>query len=135
LTGQSFGQRFDQPGVSHLGHVPDEWIPELYRRAVAVVFPSLYEGFGMPLLEAMACGCPVACSDFPVVLETVGDAALTFDATDEEATASAIGRITSDDSLRGELRAAGHARAASRTWIASAKAHVKAYEAASRTGL
>jgi glycosyltransferase involved in cell wall biosynthesis len=132
LTGQTYGRPL--PGshelVRHLGHVPFEQLPALYRRATALVFPSLFEGFGMPLIEAMACGCPVAASDRGVVAETCGDAALLFDPEDEEAIADAIRRIVEDDALRARLRLDGPIRAAGFRWDDVAARHSEVYRRA-----
>jgi alpha-1,3-rhamnosyl/mannosyltransferase len=95
-----------------------------------MVFPSLYEGFGSPPLEAMACGVPVASSPRASLAEVVGDAAVTFDPDDPAAIASAIDRVTGDDAERARLVAAGRERAARFTWERSARAHVGAYERA-----
>jgi glycosyltransferase involved in cell wall biosynthesis len=89
--GGRFGAAPD--GVTVLGHVSDEELVSLYRRASALVFPSLYEGFGQPPLEAMACGCPVACSRSGALPEVVGDAARLFDATDPAELARAVGEV------------------------------------------
>jgi glycosyltransferase involved in cell wall biosynthesis len=133
LTGQTYGRPL--PGtpdlrVRHLGHVPFEQLPALYRRATATVFPSLFEGFGMPLVEAMASGCPVAASARGAIAETCGDAALLFDPEDEEAIADAIRRIVADDDLRERLRAAGLERAAGFRWDDVAARHVEIYRRA-----
>ena len=77
-------------GVEALGHLPYEQLPDLMRRSSALVFPSLYEGFGQPPLEAMACGCPVACSNAASLPEVVGDAARLFDPRDVRSIAAAI---------------------------------------------
>jgi glycosyltransferase involved in cell wall biosynthesis len=133
LTGQTYGRPLPGPAdarVRHLGHVPFEQLPALYRRATATVFPSLFEGFGMPLVEAMACGCPVAASDRGAISETCGDAALLFDPEDEEAIADAIKAIARDDGLRERLRAAGLARAAGFRWDNVAARHVEVYRRA-----
>ena len=80
-------------GVEVKGHVPREEVAELMRRASALVFPSLYEGFGLPPLEAMASGCPVACSDRGSLPEVVGDAARLFDPADPKAIAVAVEEV------------------------------------------
>jgi glycosyltransferase involved in cell wall biosynthesis len=133
LTGQTYGRPLPAPvseRVRHLGHVPFEQLPALYRRATATVFPSLFEGFGMPLVEAMACGCPVAASDRGVVAETCGGAALLFDPEDEEAIADAIRRIVEDGALRERLRADGLARATHFRWDDVAARHLEIYRRA-----
>lgn len=116
-------------GARSLGRVAPDELVRLYRGAAAVVFPSLYEGFGQPPLEAMACGCPVACSNAASLPEVCGGAARLFDPRSPEEIASAV-----DDVLRrpDELRWLGLARAASFTWDATARAHEAVYrEAAS----
>jgi glycosyltransferase involved in cell wall biosynthesis len=111
-------------GVRSVGRVSFDELARLYRTAAALVFPSLYEGFGQPPLEAMACGCPVACSDAGSLPEVCGDAARLFDARSVEAIAAAV-----DDVLREpeDLSRRGLARAASFTWEATARAHDAAY--------
>ncbi|MEA2289287.1 MAG: hypothetical protein QOD55_1284 [Solirubrobacteraceae bacterium] len=133
ITGQTYGR--DLPGpphprVRHLGHVPFDHLPALYRAATALVFPSLFEGFGMPLVEAMACGCPVAATGRGAIAETCGDAALLFDPLDEEAIADAIRRVAGDESLRARLREAGLRRAARFRWDDVAARHVEVYRSA-----
>ena len=89
LTGG--GDFSDVPaGVEARGHVTTAEVDDLMRRAAALVFPSLYEGFGLPPLEAMACGCPVACSNAASLPEVVGDAARLFDPPRPEAIADAV---------------------------------------------
>jgi glycosyltransferase involved in cell wall biosynthesis len=133
LTGQTYGRPLPGPAnprVRHLGHLPFEQLPALYRRATALVFPSLFEGFGMPLVEAMASGCPVAASDRGAIAEVCADAALPFDPTDEESIADAIRRVVGDEELRGRLRAAGLRRAAEFRWDDVAARHVVVYRRA-----
>lgn len=133
LTGQTYGRALTgSPSgrVRHLGLVPFAQLPALYRRATAMVFPSLFEGFGMPLVEAMACGCPIAASDRGAIAETCGDSALLFDPEDEEAMVDAIRRIGQDDALRERLRAAGLERAAGLRWDDVAARHVEIYRRA-----
>ncbi len=103
------------------GWVPREKLYSLYRRARAFVYPSTFEGFGMPVLEAMAAGIPVACSDIPPLREVAGDAALFFDPLDEEAIASAIERLMDDTSVQERLAHAGRERALGFTWRKSAE--------------
>jgi glycosyltransferase involved in cell wall biosynthesis len=96
-------------------------LPNLYRAADAVVFPSLYEGFGLPVVEAMCCGTPVACSNVSSMPEVAGDAAILFDPANEESITRAIVEITTDPSVRDELAARGLVRSASYTWENTAR--------------
>jgi glycosyltransferase involved in cell wall biosynthesis len=113
--------------VTFTGHVDDATLRALYAGAEAFVFPSRYEGFGLPPLEAMASGVPVVCSDAASLPEVVGDAALLFDAGDVTAAAGAILRLLDDPALRASLVAAGHARAALFTWERTAEQTMAAY--------
>jgi glycosyltransferase involved in cell wall biosynthesis len=133
LTGQTYGRPLPGPAlerVRHLGHLPFEHLPALYRRATATVFPSLFEGFGMPLVEAMASGCPVAASARGAIAETCGPAALLFDPEDEDAIAGAMVQIVEDGDMRERLRADGLARAADFRWDDVASRHVEVYRRA-----
>lgn len=114
--------------VRHLGYVGSDAVAPLHRRARALAFPSLYEGFGQPPLEAMACGCPVACSDRGSLPEVVGGAAVMFDPDDPAAIAAAIDRVVDDEPLRERLVAAGLERARGFTWAAAAERHLRVYE-------
>lgn len=111
-------------GVETTGDVPVEARVDLYRRAAAVVFPSLYEGFGLPPLEAMACACPVAASWAGSLPEVCGSAAVLFDPQD--AGAIAAGALEALDRAP-ELSALGPRHAASFTWDATARAHDRIY--------
>jgi glycosyltransferase involved in cell wall biosynthesis len=104
-----------------LGEVPDERLPSLYRGAVAFVFPSLHEGFGLPPLEAMACGTAVVSSLATSLPEVVGDAAVAVDPLDTDSIVNGIDRIVGDEQLRIELRARGLARAARFSWDDTAR--------------
>ncbi len=108
--------------VRFLGPVPDELLPGLYAGARAFVLPSLYEGFGLPCLEAMAAGVPVVAAAAGALPETCGDAALLVDPHDEEGFAAALGRAVADEELRGSLTAAGRRRAGTLTWERTAGA-------------
>ena len=103
--------------VRSLGHVPDEQLPGLYAGAQCFVLPSLYEGFGLPCLEAMACGTPVVASSAGALPETCGDAALLVDPNDQTAIADAVERAIGDE----RLMAAGIARAAQFSWDRTAR--------------
>ena len=120
--------------VLHLGHVEDHVLPALYRRALATVFPSLYEGFGSPPLEAMACGCPTAVARAGALPESCGAATLYFDPTSAESIAEAIARLAADGALRARLREAGIGHAAGFTWSASARRHTAVYRDAITMG-
>ena len=114
--------------VVFTGYVPEADLPALYSAADLFVFPSLYEGFGLPPLEAMACGTPVVCSNSSSLPEVVGDAAVTVDPYDVEALAQAMHRVLSDANLRDELRAKGLARTAQFTWERTARETWRVYE-------
>ena len=105
--------------VRFLGFQPQETLASFYRLAGAFVFPSLYEGFGLPLLEAMACGTPVITSNVSSLPEVAGDAALLVDPYDVEALARAMVRIFNDRPLRDMLVARGHTRARQFSWAES----------------
>jgi glycosyltransferase involved in cell wall biosynthesis len=105
-----------------LGRVSDAELRALYENAAALLFPSRYEGFGLPPVEAMACGCPVVAGRAGAVPETVGDAALLFDPDTPEDLVAALTRLLDQPGLAAELRARGQARAARFTWRAAAEA-------------
>jgi glycosyltransferase involved in cell wall biosynthesis len=102
--------------VRFFGFVSDQTLAALYRLADAFVFPSLYEGFGLPPLEAMASGTPVITSNVSSLPEVVGDAALMIDPYDPAAIADAMRRVLTDASLRSDLRTRGLERARSFSW-------------------
>jgi glycosyltransferase involved in cell wall biosynthesis len=114
------------------GWTSDEDVAGLLALCAAFVFPSFYEGFGLPVLEAMAAGVPVACSDRASLPEVAGDAALMFDPGDPATIAAAIERLLFDRAEAERLRAAGLARAASFTWVRTADLTLASYERALR---
>ncbi len=114
--------------VLRIGYVPVERLPCLYSLATAFVFPSVYEGFGLPPLEAMACGCPTLVSDGGALPETVGDAALVVPVGDTEALAAGLVRLVVDKELRQALRKQGLDRAKRFTWARHAARVVSLYE-------
>ncbi|MFL5854129.1 MAG: glycosyltransferase family 4 protein [Solirubrobacteraceae bacterium] len=116
--------------VRFLGWVDDAEMEWLYAAATAFVFPSLAEGFGLPVLEAMARGLPVACSNRPPLTEVAADAALTFDPGSPRAIADAVVRLLGDRSLRERLRARGTARAAAFNWSVTAERTLASYRRA-----
>jgi glycosyltransferase involved in cell wall biosynthesis len=113
--------------VHFTGYVPQEHLPSLYNAASVFVFPSLYEGFGLPVLEAMACGTPVVTSNVSALPEVAGDAALLVDPRDPHAIADAVHSVWSDPAERERLSRAGMERAASFTWEACARATLAVY--------
>jgi glycosyltransferase involved in cell wall biosynthesis len=119
--------------VLHLGYVEPEVLPALYRQAEAMVFPSLYEGFGAPPLEAMACGCPVASSTRGSLREVCADAALALEPESTEAIVDAIERLLGDAELRARLAATGPQHAHRFSWETTAKRHTAIYERAAAT--
>jgi alpha-1,3-rhamnosyl/mannosyltransferase len=119
----------------HLGYVPAPQLAALYRGATLLVLPSLYEGFGLPVVEAFAAGTPALLSDLPVLREVAGDAALFAPASDPEAWAAALERLLADESLRRDLAARGSARVAAFDWRRAAAATAAALStAAAREG-
>jgi glycosyltransferase involved in cell wall biosynthesis len=121
-------------GVDITGWISRQELVDLYRRAWAFVYPSLFEGFGMPVAEAMAAGVPVACSDIEPLREIAGDAALLFTPGDERGIALALSRITRDESLRARLVAAARRRATRFTWAEAACRTVAVLEEAASAG-
>ena len=117
-------------GVRFLGWVDDRTLDGLYRAATCFVLPSLAEGFGLPVLEAMARGTPVCCSDTSALPEVARDAALYFNPLDPVSIARAIERCFNDAELRENLRAAGLERARLFTWSRTAEATLECYERA-----
>ncbi len=112
------------------GFVSNDTLPVLYAAADALVFPSLFEGFGIPILEAMACGTPVCASNVSSIPEVVGDAGILFDPLDPEAIADALGLILTDQPLRDRLITAGIAQASRFTWDDAAAAVLQELEGA-----
>lgn len=109
-------------GAVALGRVSDAALRALYKGALCLVFPSRYEGFGLPPVEAMACGCPVVASPAGAVPEVCGDAALWFDPVQPESLAARLAELIDAPGLSDRLRAAGLARARGYTWPAAARA-------------
>jgi glycosyltransferase involved in cell wall biosynthesis len=124
-------ENMEKLGVQqHITHTfaDDEELAALYRGAAAFVFPSLYEGFGMPILEAMACGCPVVLSRASAFPEVAADVALYFDPKQPKDLARVVNELLSSSDLQTKLRTAGHARAASFTWKRAAEQILGVYK-------
>lgn len=124
LTGSGHEGQPAPDGVEVLGRVTRERLATLYRTAGAVVFPSLYEGFGFPVLEAMASGCPVACSNVASLPEVAGDVAIMFDPHDARAIADAALRAVHSGA---DIATRGIAWASRFSWAAAAEAHEDLY--------
>ena len=116
--------------VTFTGFVPAEDIPGLYTLATTYAFPSLVEGFGLPVLEAFACGTPVLTSNVTAMAEVAGEAAITIDPLSHTEMADGLRRLLTDEALRTDLSAKGLARAADFTWERTARQTLAAYEKA-----
>src|SRR2546422_1555352 len=116
--------------VRFLGYVPPEHLRGLYGLARVFAYPSLWEGFGNPVLEAMACGCPVVTSNVSSMPEVAGEAAVLVDPTSVEDIARGPAAVCNGDSLRCDLVALGLARARPFTWPRVARETIAVYEAA-----
>jgi glycosyltransferase involved in cell wall biosynthesis len=125
LTGSGHDSLPRPEGVTVLGHVPAAALVALYQTAAAVVFPSLYEGFGLPVLEAMACGCPVACSNVASLPEISGDAAVLFDPRSAGEIAAGVLRVLEHGE---EYAARGVVQASKFTWSSTARQHEDVYK-------
>jgi glycosyltransferase involved in cell wall biosynthesis len=126
-TASLIGDLSLQERVMFFDAVPDEVLPLFYNAAEIFVLPSLYEGFGLPVLEAMACGTPVVCSNAASLPEVVGDAALLADPRSVEGFAEAIAALMGDEALRQSQRHKGLARAAQFTWRRVAEETARVY--------
>ncbi len=120
----------EQPGLRTLGEVPDSDLPGLYSGALACVYPSLYEGFGLPVLEAMQCGALVITSRDPAILEVSGDGAVHVDAEDTAALAEAMRAVTANAAGFSEVRQRALVRAAQFSWQKTARLTREVYDAA-----
>ena len=114
--------------VTWLGYVPDDLLPNLYSEATAFIFPSLYEGFGLPLVEAMACGCPTISSNMASLPEIGGKAAHFFDPTEISDMAEAIRKVCEDSAYQQKLAQGGLKHAKKFNWESSVKKHVDLFE-------
>lgn len=124
---EAVGRAGLESAVIFPGHVPLDDLRALYTGCALFAFPSLYEGFGMPPLEAMACGAPVVCSNTSSLPEAVGDAALLADPRVPEAWAQAMTRVVGDAALREDLRRRGALRAKAFSWEQSARDLLSVY--------
>jgi glycosyltransferase involved in cell wall biosynthesis len=133
---QGFFERMEELGIEGavqlLGYVPDADLPAIYSGARLVVVPSLYEGFGLPVLEAMACGVPVTCSQVSSLPEVGGDAVRYFDATDAAAMADTILTVWRDQDLRHEMSQQGLDHAGKYSWQQTANKTLSVYEKIAR---
>ena len=116
------------------GFVPDDQLPAMYANAQFLLFPSLYEGFGLPAVEAMAAGCPVLTSNRSAIPEVAGDCALMVDPYDVEEIASAILKLAGDEQLRIKLAECGRKRARQFSWAKTAEKFVSTLEEVVKNG-
>lgn len=114
--------------IKILGHVPDEDLAAIYNGATALVYPSLYEGFGLPILEAMSCGCPVVSSNVASMPEVAGDAALLINPLDSDELTAAIDKVTTDSNLRADLINLGYRQAQKFNWKQTAENTLAVYK-------
>jgi hypothetical protein len=121
--------------VRYLGYVAADDLPGLYRGAAMLLFPSLFEGFGIPLVEAMALGCPIAAAHTGSIPEVVGDAALLFDPRQPDSMATVCSQLLADDGLRQTLITRGRERATRFSWERAANETLRVFEWARAQGL
>jgi glycosyltransferase involved in cell wall biosynthesis len=121
-----------EPGLQWLGEVSDEELTGLYSAAAALLYPSLYEGFGLPVLEAMQCGTPVIASRIPAIAEVAQEAAALVDPCDVRAWAEAMEAVLTRPEWAAELRHRGFARAAQFSWRRTARLTREVYQEAHR---
>ncbi|MDQ3222959.1 MAG: glycosyltransferase family 4 protein [Gemmatimonadota bacterium] len=133
LIPEAIAEHTDPAAVRTPGFVRFEDMPAIYTMARALVFPSRYESFGLPIVEAMACGCPVITSNTSACPEVAGDAAVLVDPDDVEGLASAMERVSFDAPLAEELRQRGLRRAATFSWAASARILLSELRTAARS--
>jgi glycosyltransferase involved in cell wall biosynthesis len=134
LSDAVYSAAANSPLTNHIhftGRLGNDEVAALYHGALALVFPSLYEGFGLPALEAMHAGVPVLTSNVSSMPEIVGDAGLLVDPTDVDAISAGLRRLCDDHSLRDRLRAAGRERAVQFSWETTARKTLAVYERAS----
>jgi glycosyltransferase involved in cell wall biosynthesis len=130
---RAYAREAESPeAVVCLGPVMDSQLLTLYRAATAMVYPSRYEGFGLPVLEAMACGTPVIASRAASIPEVLGDAGVLLDPDDEPGWADAIAKVVNDAWLRGHMRRAGLTRAREFTWARTASITLDVYRQLAR---
>ncbi len=133
-SNQDVGEEVKRLGLSdHVrfaGYIAPSDLPALYGAATGFVYPSFFEGFGLPPLEAMVCGTPVVCSNTSSMPEVMGDAALLIDPHSASDLAGALRRLLDDDMLRARLREAGIARAALYSWQRTARETIDVYKEA-----
>jgi glycosyltransferase involved in cell wall biosynthesis len=113
--------------VRLLEYIPKDDLPCIYNLAKLMIFPSLFEGFGMPLIEAMACGCPIICSDVTSIPEVVGNAAMTFNPNSPEDIAEKLISVWDDDNKRSRMRSLGFERRKKFSWENTAKQTINIY--------
>ena len=124
-----------KPRVHFTGFVEEEDLPALYNGADLFVFPSLYEGFGLPPLEAMACGTPVVTSNTSSLPEVVGDAAIMVDPYNVDAISEAMARVLNDPVLAEDLRQRGLLQAEQFSWQKMAEETIEVYKKVLKQGL
>jgi glycosyltransferase involved in cell wall biosynthesis len=129
---RDFSEIPPEAGLTVLGAVPDEKLPELYSGCIACVYPSLYEGFGLPVLEAMQCGAPVITSRDPAIVETAGSAAITLDVVNHNAWGEALKSVLRNGEWVRELRSRSLKRALEFSWTKTACRTHEVYEEAIR---
>lgn len=120
--------------VRHLGLVPRAHLAGLYEGATALAYPSRFEGFGAPVLEAWSVGCPVISSNAAALPEVVGDAGILLEPDDLEGWTQTMGNVLANPGLRDELAALGTKRSAEFSWERAAHAQLEAYEQAYERG-